>query len=91
MIHLCSVSLNPTQGIGDSGQGIVNAFLFVLLTKPVRDSFLQPFRCRFMTKGKGQTAETTESCENDLLVNDKRESRLSQFTDSEAATPDPVT
>ena len=88
------VMLHPTQGIGDSGQGIVNAFLFVLLTKPVRDSFLQPICC---TKGKGKLTEKAESCDTALLVNDEHDSRLSyqishnKLTDSDAATPDPVT
>ena len=83
--------VHPTQGIGDSGQGIVNAILFVLLTKPVRDSFLQSFCCM---NGKGNLTER-ESCDTAFLVNDN--SRLSyqlahnMSTDSDAPTPDPAT
>jgi len=34
------------QGFGDSGQGFVNAILFVVFTKNVRDSFIRCICCK---------------------------------------------
>ena len=83
------------QGVGDSGQGVVNAFLFVLLTKQVRDSFLQLFCCR--RQKQQQLTEEAESSDTTHLVTEKPDARLSTqiahypFADSDTATPDPVT
>ena len=49
------------QGVGDSGQGFVNVVLFVLLTKPVRDAFLQLICCRSSSAAKTTTASDEEN------------------------------
>ena len=41
-----SLSVLSVQGIGDSGQGFVNAILFVVLAKKVRNTLLSFILCR---------------------------------------------
>ena len=54
------------QGIGDSGQGLLNAILFVLFTKKVRDNFLFLLRwlfccglCQLWQRRRQRTSEGT--------------------------------
>lgn len=53
--------IDSMQGIGDSGQGIANAILFVLFTKRVRERFMCCWRyCRcYREKDKDVHQETT--------------------------------
>ena len=63
----------------------MNAVLFVLLTKQVRDSFLQPFSCRSVMRGNEQAAEKIESSDTaHLLTNIKQDDILSAY---HAVTP----
>lgn len=48
------------QGIGDSGQGIANALLFVLFTRRVRERFICCWRhCRWYREKTNNVQETT--------------------------------
>ena len=85
------------QGIGDSGQGFVNAVLFVLLTKQVRDSFLKPFCRRSRSDeerdrvvGSSDTAPMVTGAHRTRLSSQIASHRLLTDSRSEAITPDPV-
>ena len=48
------------QGIGDSGQGITNAILFVFLSKSTRKVFMDIICCKRCRKeGQGATVSTS--------------------------------
>lgn len=58
-----------TQGIGDSGQGLLNAILFVILTKQVRDSYLRLCCCCKKDKGNKEKTNSTAPQETSGGVN----------------------
>jgi hypothetical protein len=54
------ICFSPSQGIGDSGQGVANGILFVLFTKKARERFICCWRhCRRRKLGE-TPGETTD-------------------------------
>ena len=86
------------QGIGDSGQWMVNAVLFVLLTKQVRDAFLQLCGCRSTVQQKAVNTVKKEPTETTRLkAGSAQKSRVTSLitryvpTQGDSITPEPLT
>ena len=86
------------QGIGDSGQGMVNAVLFVLLTKQVRDAFLQLCGCRSAVQQKAVDTVKKEPTEiTRLKAGSTQKNRVKSLiipcvpTQGDSITPEPLT
>lgn len=65
------------QGIGDSGQGVTNAILFVLFTKKVRERLICCWRHYRMKKSRGAPGETTG-----LLVSHRQRINSGSYMDN---------